>query len=370
MKLATYKDGSRDGQLVVVSRDLALAQFATGIATRLQAVLDDWNFLSPQLEDLYATLNGGKARHAFAFDPRLAMAPLPRAPLWLVHDDEADATGAAAGAEAAGDAVPLLRQRAGDSLCGAHDDAVFAPQAEAIDLGAGLAVVTGDLPLGCSPARALDGVRLLLLVNGWALRGAAPDGAAQPAPGVGPVAVTPDELGDLWQGGRAALRVKVDLDGRPLGRLDAASAQRLSFGDLLACAAAVRPLGAGSVVAGGALVATAATQGFASRAQQRRHERSGHGEPRSPWLSPGARVQIEAFGRDGHSVFGQLLQRVRQDGVAVAGSPGGHASASASASTSTAPAAAAAAAVEASAEPAGPTVPAPSVGPATAADPS
>jgi fumarylacetoacetate (FAA) hydrolase len=353
MKLATYKDGSRDGQLVVVSRDLALAQFATGIATRLQAVLDDWNFLSPQLEDLYATLNGGKARHAFAFDPRLAMAPLPRTPSWLMHDAEADAADAAdaAGEAGGGGAVPVLRQRAGDGLSGAHDDAVFAPQAEAIDLGAGLAVVTGDLPLGCSPARALDGVRLLLLVNGWALRHAAPDGAAQPAPGVGPVAVTPDELGALWQGGRAALRVKVDLDDRPLGRLDAASAQRLPFGDLLACAAAVRPLGAGSVVAGGILVATAATQGFASRAQQRRHEQAEHGEPRSPWLSPGARVQIEAVGADGHSVFGRLLQRVRQDGATVAGPSG----------ASTVPIAAGA---EASTDPAGPAAPGDAADPA------
>src|SRR5262249_8883298 len=82
MKLATYKDGSRDGQLVVVSRGLASAHYATGISTRLQQVLDDWNFISPQLQDLYATLNGGKARHAFAFDPALCMAPLPRACQW------------------------------------------------------------------------------------------------------------------------------------------------------------------------------------------------------------------------------------------------------------------------------------------------
>ncbi len=310
MKLATYQDGSRDGQLVVVSRDLALAHFATGIATRLQAVLDDWNFLSPQLEDLYATLNGGKARHAFAFDPRLALAPLPRAPLWLTLGDPGDN----------GDrgAAPQLHQRAGDGLSAPCGDAVFAPRADAIDLGAGLAVVTGDLPLGCSPARALDGVRLLMLVNGWALRGAGPDGAMQPAAGVGPVAVTPDELGEGWQGGRAVLRVKVDIDGRPLGRIDAATALRVPFGELLAQAAAVRALGAGSVVAGGTLAAAVAAQGFASRAQQRRHEQAEHGAPRSPWLPAGAAVQVEAFGADGASVFGRLLQRVRQDGAGAA----------------------------------------------------
>ena len=82
MKLATYKDGSRDGQLVVVSRDLSTAHYATGIATKLQQVLDDWNFLAPQLQDLYVTLNQGKARHAFPFDPAMCMAPLPRAYQW------------------------------------------------------------------------------------------------------------------------------------------------------------------------------------------------------------------------------------------------------------------------------------------------
>ena len=82
MKLATYKDGSRDGQLVVVSRDLATAHYATGIAAKLQQVLDDWNFMSPQLQDLYDTLNQGKARHAFPFDPKMCMAPLPRAYQW------------------------------------------------------------------------------------------------------------------------------------------------------------------------------------------------------------------------------------------------------------------------------------------------
>ncbi|MFM2427915.1 MAG: hypothetical protein RL707_1742, partial [Pseudomonadota bacterium] len=79
MKLATYKDGTRDGQLLVVSRDLSTAHYATGIATRLQQVLDDWGFMAPQLQDLYETLNNGKARHAFAFDPARCMAPLPRA---------------------------------------------------------------------------------------------------------------------------------------------------------------------------------------------------------------------------------------------------------------------------------------------------
>jgi fumarylacetoacetate (FAA) hydrolase len=312
MKLATYKDGSRDGQLVVVSRDLGLAHFATGIVTRMQALLDDWNFLSPQLEDLYATLNGGKARHAFAFDPRLAMAPLPRAPQWLLADDLADA----ASGDAADGAAPVLRQAGGDGLLGAHDDLRVVGADGGIDLGAGLAVATADLPLGCSAARALDGVRLLLLVNAWALRERGVDGASQPAAGFAPVAVTPDELGSAWQGGRAALRLKVDVNGRPLGRLDGAAAQRMEFGRLVQRAAAARPLGAGSLVGSGPLQAADPVQGFASRAQQRRYEAATDGAPRSPWLQPGDTVTLEAVGTDGLSVFGRLQQRVVLVGAA------------------------------------------------------
>lgn len=315
MKLATYKDGSRDGQLVVVSRDLALAHFATGIATRMQALLDDWNFLSPQLEDLYATLNGGKARHAFAFDPRLAMAPLPRAPQWLVADGGAGGPDPTADGTPGG-AAPRLRQAAGDGLLGAHDELRVVGADGGIDLGAGLAVASADLPLGCSAERALDGVRLLLLVNAWALRERGADAAAQPAAGFAPVAVTPDELGSAWQGGRAALRLRIDLNGRPLARLDSAAAERVDLGRLIAQAAAARPLGAGSLVGCAPLPAADPAQGFASRAQLRRHEAAADGAPRTPWLQPGDTVALEAVGPDGQSLFGRLLQRVVDVGAA------------------------------------------------------
>lgn len=298
MKLATYRDGSRDGQLVVVSRDLSLAHFATGIATRMQSLLDDWNFLSPQLEDLAATLNAGKARHAFAFDPRLALAPLPRAAEHLVAEPRAE------GADA-----PRMRQ-AGGTLRGAHAPLRLADAGAAADLGAGLAVVTAELPQGCGAERALDAVRLLLLANHAWLPEADDDGAAQPAAAFAPVAVTPDELGADWAAGRARLTLKVDVDGRPMGRIDTAAAQRWDFGALIARAAMARPLPAGSIVASGALDGADPAQGFASRAAQRAHEAAADGGPQTPWLAAGAQVLIEAFGGDSASLFGAIVQQV------------------------------------------------------------
>ena len=146
MKLATYRDGSRDGQLVVVSRDLRFAHYAAGIASRLQQVLDDWSFMAPQLQDLYQQLNSGRAPHAFAFDPMLCMAPLPRAMQWveaaaypshlaLTQPDWSTST-----------TEPLLRQGSSDHFFGACDEIVIPSAARGIDFGAGLAAITGDLP--------------------------------------------------------------------------------------------------------------------------------------------------------------------------------------------------------------------------------
>ncbi len=182
MKLATLHDGSRDGLLAVVSRDLALVHPAQGIAGTLRQLLDDWNFLSPQLEDLYATLNDGKARHAFSFDPRQCMAPLPR-------------TGLVAVADAA--AAPTLRS--GDGLQGPLADVRLHGDNEATACAPALALVCGDIARGSAPGPALDGVRLMGLAALWS-RGEAP--ALQPPLALGPVLSTPDELGAAWREGR------------------------------------------------------------------------------------------------------------------------------------------------------------------------
>ena len=339
MKLATYKDGSRDGQLVVVSRDLGLAHYATGTATRLQQVLDDWNFLSPQLQDLYVTLNQGRARHAFSFEPRQCMAPLPRAYQWadgsaypshlarlhLARRTEVPADGAndatttpAAGPESAPSNGLLMVQGGSDRFLGPCDEAWFGSEGWAIDFEAKLAVITGDVAMGASPDQALNGVRLLMLVNDWSLRNGASSEPAkrfgflqsQPATAFSPVTVTPDELGAAWRGGRVHLRLQSTVNGKPVGGCDAGPEMAFHFGQLIAHLAKNRQVGAGSVVGSGTVSNADAAKGWHCIAEKRAFETVEHGAPRTPYLMTGDTVRIEMTGPGGLSVFGAIEQRV------------------------------------------------------------
>ena len=281
MKLATYKDGSRDGQLVVVSRDLSLAHYATGTATRLQQVLDDWNFLSPQLQDLYVALNQGKARHAFAFEPRQCMAPLPRAYQWadgsayLPHLQRVrQARGATLPESMRTD--PLMYQGGSDDFLGPTDNAWFGSQAWGIDFEAEVAVITGDVGMGASPEQALDGIRLILLANDWSLRHLVPDELAKglgfvqakPATAFSPVAVTTDELGDAWQGGRVHLTLQSTWNGKKLGLTEAGPEMAFHFGQLIAHLAKTRNVRAGSIIGSGTVSNADAAKGVSCIAEK------------------------------------------------------------------------------------------------------
>jgi fumarylacetoacetate (FAA) hydrolase len=323
MKLATYKDGSRDGQLLVVSRDLHSAHFATGIATRMQQLLDDWNFLSPQLEDLYLTLNQGKARHAFAFDPQRCMAPLPRAYQWAdgsAFPNHIDLLSRARGSAAPADFMddPRVYQGGSDDLLGPHDDAVFADAAWGIDFEAELAVVTGDVALGTGADAALDSVRLLLLANDWSLRHLVPGELAKnfgflqskPATAFAPVAVTPDELGTAWRGGRVHLPVDIAWNGRPVAHIDAGDEMALHFGQLIAHIARTRRLRAGSIVGSGTVSQRDAAAGYGCIAEKRAREILDGGSAATDYMAFGDRLRIEVKGLDGGSVFGAIDQHV------------------------------------------------------------
>ncbi len=323
MKLATYKDGSRDGQLVVVSRDLSQAHYANGIATRLQQVLDDWNFLSPQLEELYTTLNHGRARHAFTFDPRLCMAPLPRAYQWL--DGAAYLKHEALLHQARGAELPeslrrepLIRQGGSDGFLGPCEPARFASEAMGIDFEAEIAVITGDVALGASPAQALEGVRLLALLNDWTLRSLEPAelarglGLLQSKPGAAfaPVAVTPDELGEAWKGGRMHLSLQAQWNGRKVGQCETGPEMHFHFGELIAHIAKTRALRAGTVVGSGAVSSPEGSRGYASIAEKRVLETLEQGEPRTEYMKFGDSLRLEIKGLDGQSLFGAIDQDV------------------------------------------------------------
>ncbi|MDD2610840.1 MAG: fumarylacetoacetate hydrolase family protein [Giesbergeria sp.] len=326
MKLATYQDGSRDGQLVVVARDLGLAHYATGIASCLQQVLDDWDFLAPQLQALYVQLNTGKAAHPFPFDPRQCLAPLPRAYHWTQASAYLAATERqcqlqqqALPADAA--SVPRLRAGYGDAFLGPAQPLVLPADAQGVDVQTGLAVITGDIPRSSSPARALAAVRLLML-TGTVVRvpsGRAGAAAAAESGGLAiacsPVSVTPDELGPAWQEGRVHLTLQVLCNGRKMGLCDTGPSMHFHFGQLLAQGCKHHAWQAGAVLGSG-LVSHASgpnaqgepewPQGACSIADKRAIETLQHGRARTPFLRAHDSLCAEMKARDGHSLFGTL----------------------------------------------------------------
>jgi len=323
MKLATYKDGSRDGQLVVVSRDLASAHYASGIATRLQQVVDDWNFLSPQLEELSQSLNHGKTRHSFPFDPRLCMAPLPRACQWadgsaFINHVELVRKARNAEVPASFYTDPLMYQGGSDDFIGACDDIVAVSTEHGIDFEAEVAVITGDVPMGTAPDAALEGIRLLMLANDVSLRHLIPAELAKgfgffqskPATAFSPVAVTPDELGAAWQGGRVHLNLESVWNGKRVGLCDAGPEMTFHFGQLIAHICKTRNVRAGSIVGSGTVSNQDWSRGYSCIAEKRAIETIEGGAPKTEFMQFGDTIRIEMKGADGASVFGAIAQKV------------------------------------------------------------
>jgi fumarylacetoacetate (FAA) hydrolase len=332
MKLATYKDGSRDGQLLVVSRDLATASYASQVANRLQQVLDDWNYLSPQLQDIYDALNSGKARHAFPFDPTRCMAPLPRAFQWAdgsAYLNHVELVRKARGAEVPQTFYtdPLMYQGGSDDFLGPCDPVVCRSVDFGIDFEAEVAVITGDVPMGCTPERALDAVRLVLLANDVSLRNLIPDELAKgfgfvqskPATAFSPVAVTSDELGDAWTKGRVHLTLQSTWNGRKVGMCEAGPDMTFHFGQLIAHLCKTRNVRAGSIIGSGTVSnkgiekkgKTEWPNGYSCIAEKRAMETIQDGQPVTAFMQYGDTIRIEMKGRDGNSIFGAIEQTVQ-----------------------------------------------------------
>ncbi len=331
MKLATYKDGSRDGQLLVVSRDLSTAAYASGIASKLQQALDDWHFISPQLHDLSVALNNGKARHAFAFDPKQCMAPLPRAYQWAdgsAYINHVELVRAARKSEVPESFYvdPLMYQGGSDDFIGPCDDVVCANVDHGIDFEAEVAVITADVAMGSTPAQALDGVRLLMLANDVSLRNLIPKELekgfgffqSKPATAFSPVAVTPDELGDAWAGGRVNLTMQSTWNHRRVGMCDAGPEMTFHFGQLIAHICKTRNVRAGSIVGSGTVSNKSIEvdgvkqwpKGYSCIAEKRAIETILDGKPSTAFMVDGDTIRIEMKGKDGQSVFGAIDQRI------------------------------------------------------------
>ncbi len=322
MKLATLKDGTRDGTLLVVSRDLKRAVKADAIAPTLQAALDDWSYLEPQLKDLFSALEAGQARNAFDFDPAAAMAPLPRATQF------ADGSSYLAHAElilksqklalpADARREPLMYQGCSAPLLGPADDIVADP-GNGIDLEMELAVITDDVPMGAHKDEAGKHIVLFLLMNDVSLRELVPAELARgfgffhskPPSSFGPVAVTPEELGQAWDGKRVRGTVRAWVNGELLGEPDAGIDMQFDFPRLVAHAAKTRPLAAGTIVGSGTISNRDRAKGAGCLFERRAEEILGGGKATTPYLKPGDRVRIEMRDARGASIFGAIDQSV------------------------------------------------------------
>ncbi|ATQ75604.1 fumarylacetoacetate hydrolase [Massilia violaceinigra] len=325
MKLATLKDGSRDGQLAVVSRDLKTAHLADGIAPTLQAALDDWAFISPQLSDMYQMLNSGRTSRSFDFDPAKCMAPLPRAFQWAdgsayVNHVELVRKARNADMPASFWEDPLMYQGGSDDFLGPTDEIVLAHEEWGIDFEAEVAVITGDVPMGSTPDQAFQQIRLLMLVNDVSLRNLIPAELAKgfgflqskPASSFSPVAVTPDELGDHWQDAKVHLPLRSTWNGKLVGQPHAGVDMVFNFAQLLAHLCKTRNARAGTIIGSGTVSNKDAKRGYSCIAEKRALEMIDDGVASTPFMLFGDTIRIEMLDGAGKSIFGAIDQTVKQ----------------------------------------------------------
>lgn len=320
MKLATLRDGTRDGRLVVVSRDLQRALRAETIAPTLQRVLDDWQRSAPQLVRLAAEVEAGAGS---AFDPKQCMAPLPRACQWV--DGSAYVNHVELVRKARGAAMPpsfwsdpLVYQGGSDDLLGACDDVPMVDEAHGIDFEAEVAVITDDVAIGTHRDAAVSRIRLLVLVNDWSLRNLIPEELAKgfgfyqskPATAFSPVAVTPDELGSAWHGAKVHLPLVTHLNGARFGAPEAGEDMTFDFAQLLEHITKTRRAGAGTILGSGTVSNYDRSRGSSCIAERRALETVEQGKPVTAFLRFGDRVRIEMFDVAGASIFGAIDQRV------------------------------------------------------------
>jgi fumarylacetoacetate (FAA) hydrolase len=335
MKLATLRDGTRDGRLVVVSRDLARCMSVPGIATTLQQALDDWRPNAVELREVSDLLNDGSVAGE-PFDEAACLSPLPRAFQWAdgsAYVNHVELVRKARGAEMPASfwTDPLMYQGGSDSFLAPHESIRMGDEAWGIDFEAEVAVITDDVPMGVAPEDAGDHIRLLMLVNDVSLRGLIPAELAKgfgffhakPSSAFSPVAVTADELGDAWDGDKLDLPLLSTLNGQLFGRPCAGVDMTFDFPTLIAHAAKTRPLAAGTIVGSGTVSnkgndggpgkpIAQGGDGYSCIAEVRVVETLLEGKPRTPFMRFGDRIRIEMLDAQGRSIFGAIEQTVER----------------------------------------------------------
>lgn len=332
MKLATLKDSTRDGRLVVVSRDLTRCSEVGHIARTLQAALDDWTHAGPRLARVAEGIETG-SQPTMRFHEHEAASPLPRAYQWAdgsAYVNHVELVRKARNAEMPASfwTDPLMYQGGSDSFLGPRDPIVMADEAYGIDMEGEIAVIVDDVAMGASVEEARAAIRLIMLVNDVSLRGLIPAELAKgfgffqskPSSAFSPVAVSPDELGEAWADGKLHLPLLVSLNGKLFGRADAGVDMTFDFGQLVAHAARTRPLVAGSIIGSGTVSnkldggpgkpVSEGGNGYSCIAELRMIETIETGTATTPFMKLGDTVRIEMKDKFGHSIFGAIEQTV------------------------------------------------------------
>lgn len=325
MKLATLKTQHRDGELIVVSRDLNTAISANVIAPTMQAALDQWHLVEPKLQALYELLNAGKCEHTFPFDEYCLAAPLPRAYQWAdgsAYVNHVELVRKARGAEMPENfwTDPLIYQGGSDNLLGPRASIDVTDEAHGIDFEAEIAVITDDVPMGVSIDEAAQHIKLITLVNDVSLRNLIPNELAKgfgffqskPASSFSPVVVTPDELGNAWDGHKCHLPLVTHYNGEWFGAPNAGEDMTFDFPTLIAHTAKTRRLTAGTIIGSGTVSNVDRSKGSSCLAEKRMLEVLEKGEATTPFMRFGDRVRIEMNDSNGDSIFGAIDNQIRQ----------------------------------------------------------
>lgn len=325
MKLATLKDGSRDGQLVIVSRDLKTAVIANNIAPTMQDLLDSWDFMQPQCEDLYVQLNQGRAPYSFDFDPKNCMAPLPRAYQFVdasAYVDYVELMCKARDTEMPElfRTEPLMHQAASDDFIGPCDPVLIGDEAWGIDFESEIAVITGDISMGAKPEQVREQIRLIMLANDISLRELIPDDMkkrfgfmlSKPTTSFSPIALTPDELGDAWSQGKLHLPLRSSVNGKLIAQPDAGTDMTFNFDQLISFLTKTRNVKAGTVIGSGAVFNKESAKGCSSLYGVRALELILGKEVTTPFLKFGDEIKIDMLDKQGKSIFGAIDQRIEQ----------------------------------------------------------
>jgi fumarylacetoacetate (FAA) hydrolase len=323
MKLATLRTADRDGILVVVNRELTKAKLVPHIALTLQAALDNWHEVEPELQKTYQLINKGEG-DCFLVDPYRIAAPLPRAYQWLdgsAYLSHVERVRKARGAEMPKSFYddPLMYQGASDNMLGARDPIETANEGWGIDFEAEVGVITDDVEYGVSIKDAADHIKLVVLVNDISLRNLIPDELAKgfgflhgkPASAFSPVAVTPDELGEAWKDSKLHLPLSVHWNGKPFGNANAGADMQFNFARLIHHAAKTRKLAAGTIIGSGTVSNYDASTGYSCIVEKRVVEIVETGRAATEYMRFGDKIRIEMLDGQGDSIFGVIEQEVR-----------------------------------------------------------